>query len=83
MVKKIEQVTVKPSSMKDPCVIYGRNTMLNAVLCKSCGNWLHGRCARIERLPNRLEIDCKCRKYEGYQENVEEQKENLHDNVKQ
>ena len=28
-------------------------------------------------------IDFRCRKYEGYQENVEEQKENLHDNVKQ
>ena len=40
----IVQVTVKPSSRKDPC---GRKTMVNAVLCKSCVNWMHGRCAMI------------------------------------
>ena len=39
MVSKIGQVTGKPSSKKDPCGICGRKTMLNAVLCKSCGNW--------------------------------------------
>ena len=41
------QYTVTPSCMKDPCVICGRNTMVIVVLCKCCGNWLHGRCARI------------------------------------
>ena len=42
MMSNIGQVTVKPSSKKDPCGICGRKTMLNAVLCKSCGNWIHG-----------------------------------------
>ena len=32
MVSKILQVTVEQSSMKDPCDICGRKTMLNAVL---------------------------------------------------
>ena len=36
VVSKIELVTVKPSSTKDPCGICGRKTMLSAVLCKSC-----------------------------------------------
>ena len=30
--------------------------MLNAVLCKSCGNYIHGRCAKIKRVTNRLAI---------------------------
>ena len=31
--------------------------MLSAVLCKSCGNWIHGRCAKIKRATNWLAID--------------------------
>ena len=81
MVSKIGQVTVKPSSKKDPCGICGRKTMLNAVLCKSCGNWRHGRCAKIKRVTNRLAIDLKCRKCKWYNKKVEDQKEKLHDDV--
>ena len=33
MMSKIWQVTVEPSSVKDPCGICGRKAMLNAVLC--------------------------------------------------
>ena len=75
IVSKIWQVTVKPSSMKDPCGICGRNTMLNAVLCKSCRNWIHGRCVKIKMVTNRLAIDLKCREYKGCHKNVEGQKE--------
>ena len=56
-VSKIGQVTVKPSSKEDPCGICGGKTMLNAVLCKYCGNWIHGRCAKIKRIANTLAID--------------------------
>ena len=63
MVREIGQVTVKPSSKKDPCGIRDRKTMISAVLCKSCGNWKHGRCARIKIVTNRLEIDPNCRKH--------------------
>ena len=45
MVIKIGQFTVKTSCKKDPCGICGRITMVNAVLSKSSGNWIHGRCA--------------------------------------
>ena len=38
MVSKIGQVTVKPFNKKDSCGFCGRKTMLDAVLCKSCGN---------------------------------------------
>ena len=43
MVSKIGQVTVRASGKKDPCDNCGRKTTVNAVLCKSCGNWIHGR----------------------------------------
>ena len=78
MVSKIGQVTVKPSSKKDPC---GRKAMVNAVLCKSCGNWIHGRCAKIKRVTIGLAIYFKCRKCKWYHKNVEDQKEKLHDGV--
>ena len=55
--------------------------MLNAVLCKSCGNWIHGRCAKIKRATNRRAIDLRFKKCKGHHENEEDQKEKLHDYV--
>ena len=75
MVSKIGQVTVKPSSKKDPCGICGRKTMLNAILCKSCGNWIHGRCAKIKMVTNRLVMDFICRKCKGHHKNEEDKME--------
>ena len=82
MVSKIGQVTVKRSSKKDPCGIYGIKTMLNAVLCKSCGNWILGKCAKIKRVTNRHTIHAKCRKCKGHHKKVKDQKAKLHDYVK-
>ena len=45
---QIGQISIKPSSKKHPCGICGRKAMANAVLCKSCGNWIYGRCAKIK-----------------------------------
>ena len=70
---KIGQVTVKASSKKDPCGICGKKTMANAVLYKSCGNWIHGRCAKIKMVTNRLTIDLKHRKCKGYHKDIENQ----------
>ena len=81
MMSEIWQVTVIPSSKKDPCGIYCRKTMLKAVLCRYCGNLIHGRCAKINRVTNGLAIDFKCRKCKGYHKNVEYQREILHDDV--
>ena len=64
-----ELVSIRPSSKKDPCGICGRKPMLNAVLCKSCGNLIHGRpitCAKIKRVTNRFQtfkIYCKSISY--------------------
>ena len=38
MVSEIGQINIKPSSKKDPYGICGRKTMVNTLLCKSCGN---------------------------------------------
>ena len=32
------------------CGICGRKTMENAVLCQSCRNWIHGRCAKADKI---------------------------------
>ena len=60
-VSKIGQIIVQLRSKKDPCGICGRKTMAHAVLCKSCGNWIHGRCAGIRKVTNTLAIDLKCK----------------------
>ena len=56
--------------------------MANAVLCKSCGKWIHGSCANIKMVTNTLEIDFKCRKCNGCHKNVEDQEEKVHEDVK-
>ena len=81
MVSKIGQVTVKRSSKKDPCGICGRKTMLNAVICKSCGNWIHDGFAKIKMVTNRLAMDLRCWKCKAYHENVDNQKEKLNGDV--
>ena len=73
MVSKIGQITIRPSSKKEPCGICDRKTMANAVLCKSCRNWIHGRCAKIKRMTNTLAIDFECRKCDECHKNVEDQ----------
>ena len=81
MVSKISQINIKPSSKKAPCGICGRKTMANAVLCKSCGNWIHGRCVRIKRVTNRLATDLECMKCKGCHKYIEDQEEHLNDDV--
>ena len=46
-----------------------------------CGNWIHGRCAKFKRMTNTLAIDFKCRKCNGYHENVEDKDDKLRDDV--
>ena len=36
--------------------------MANSVLCAKCGNWVHGRCAKIKRATARLAIHFICSK---------------------
>ena len=55
--------------------------MANAVLCLTCGNWIHRRCAKTKRVTNRREIDFKCRKCKGCHKNVVDQEKKLHVDV--
>ena len=32
--------------------------MANSVLCTKCGNWVHGKCAKIKRVTVRLAMFC-------------------------
>ena len=81
MLSKIVQISIKPSSKKDPSGICVRKTTANAALCKSCGKRIHGRCAKIKCVTNILAIDLKCRKCKGCYQNGEDQKEKWHEDV--
>ena len=70
------------SSKKDPCGICHRNTMANAVLCKSYGDWIHGRCAEIGRMSNTLAINFKCWKCKGCHKKWRRSGRKLHEDVK-
>ena len=78
---KIGQISIRPSSKKNPCGICGRKIMAIAVLCKSCGNWIHGRCAMNEMVINTPTIDRRCRKWNGCHVNGGDQEEKLHEDV--
>ena len=58
--------------------LWRKNNVKYSIICKSCGNWIHGRCAKIKRVTNRLAIDLTCRKCKGYHKNIEDQEEKLH-----
>ena len=47
----------------------------------SCENWIHGRCAKIKRVTNRLVVDFKCMKCKEFNKNTVVQKEKLNDDV--
>ena len=81
MVSKIGQISIQPSSKKDPCGICCRKTMAIAVLCNSCGNLIHGSCAKIMVVTNTLAILLRCRKYKFCDDNGEDQEEELHECV--
>ena len=36
--------------------------MANLVWCTKCGNWVHGRCAKIKRVTTRLAMHFVCSK---------------------
>ena len=39
--------------------------MANSVLCTKCGNWVHGRCAKIKIVTTRLAMRFVCLKCKG------------------
>ena len=57
----VSEAEVKVSVIKvDPCGICGKRVMANSVWCVKCGKWIHGRCAKVKRVTERLERDFVC-----------------------
>ena len=50
----------KTVSKIDPCGNCGKRVMANSVLCVKCGKWIHGRCAKLNRVTPRLGRDFGC-----------------------
>ena len=55
--------------------------MANSVLCTKCGNWVHGKCAKIKRAIVRLATHFVCSKYKGMMEETMDSVEKLCDEV--
>ena len=55
--------------------------MANSALCKKCGNWVHGRCAKIKRATARLAMHFICSKCKGITEGMVDSIEKLCDEV--
>ena len=65
----------------DPCGVCGRRVMANSVLCTKCGNWVHGRCAKIKRVTARLAMHFDYSKCKGIMEGTMNSIEKLCDEV--
>ena len=55
--------------------------MANSVLCTKCGNWVHGRCAKIKRIIARLAMHFVCSRCRGIMEGTVDLIEKLCDKV--
>ena len=65
----------------DPCGVCGRRVMANSVLCTKCGNWVHGKCAKIKRVTIRLAMYFVCSKCKGMKKQTMDLIEKLCDEV--
>ena len=68
-------------SMIDPCGVCWRRVTPNSVLCTKCGNWVHGKCAKIKRVTARLAMHFVCSKCKGIMEGTMDSIEKLCDEV--
>ena len=65
----------------DPCGVCGKRVMANSVLCTKCGNWVHGKCAKIKRATARLAMHFVCLKCKGIMVGAMDSIEKLCDEV--
>ena len=68
-------------SKRDPCGVCGRRVSANSLLCTKCGNWVHGKCAKIKRATARLAMHFICLKYKRIMEGTVNSIEKLCDEV--
>ena len=66
MVSRIEGERFK--SKIDPVGVCGKRVMANSMFCTKCGNWVHGRCAKIKRVTARLAMRFVCLRCRGIME---------------
>ena len=45
----------------DPCSVCGKKAKVNCMRCKTCKKWIHARCARVKRVPCRMNGNFKGR----------------------
>ena len=55
--------------------------MANSVLCTKCGSWVHGKCAKIERVTARFAMYFVCSKRRGMKKGTMDSIEKLCDEV--
>ena len=55
--------------------------MASLVLCTKCGNWVHGKCAKIKRVTAKLAMHFVCLKRKGIMEGTVDSIEKLCDEV--
>ena len=65
----------------DLCGVCGRRVMANSVLCTKCGNWVHGKCAKMKRATARLAMHFVSSKCKGTMERTMDSIEKLCDEV--
>ena len=61
--------------------VCGRRVMADSVLCIKCGNWVHGKCAKIKRATAGLAMYFVCLKCKGIMEGTMNSIEKLCDEV--
>ena len=69
------------TSKVDPCGMCGKRIVASSVLCVKCGKWIHGRCAKVERVTPKLGRDFVCGRCEKRDEGLMEQVEELCEEV--
>ena len=65
----------------DSCGVCGKRVMANSVLCTKCGNWVHGKCAKLKRATARLGMHFVCSKCQGIMEGTMDSIEKLCDEM--
>ena len=65
----------------DPCGVCGKKVMANSVLRTKCGNWVHGKCAKIKRITATLAMHFVRSKCKGIMERAVDSIEKLCDEV--
>ena len=63
----------------DPRGVCEKRVMANSMLCTKCGNWVHGKCAKIKRATARLAMHFVCLKCKGIMEGTMDSIEKLCD----